>query len=63
VRLALEFVQVEAAAAGAVATATHLISGIDDVKFWTDQGFTLSIRRVGYSTTGLDVYPSFCMLG
>jgi len=39
------------------------ISGISDVKFWTDQGFTLSIRRVGYSTTGLAVYPSFCMLG
>jgi hypothetical protein len=39
------------------------INGIHDVKFWTDQGFTLSIRRVGYSTTGLAVYPSFCMLG
>ena len=42
---------------------TASITSINDVKWWTDQGFTLSIRRVAYATTGLTVYPSFCMLG
>ena len=34
-----------------------------DVKWWTEQGFTLSVRKVAYSTSALTVYGALCRLG
>jgi hypothetical protein len=33
-----------------------------DVKWWLEQGFTLSIRKVAYSTSALTVYGALCRL-
>lgn len=33
------------------------------VRWWTEQGFTLSIRNVGYSTAGLSMEATLCRLG
>jgi hypothetical protein len=39
------------------------IHGLSDVRWWSEQGFYISVRKVGYSTAGLTVFPSFCRLG
>ncbi|MGZ4705683.1 MAG: hypothetical protein ACXWCM_12510 [Acidimicrobiales bacterium] len=39
------------------------VTSLHDVKWWTDQGFTLSMRRVTYSSSGLTVSPSLCLFG
>jgi len=50
-----------------VSAATPLVNdqvlGRHDVRWWTEQGFTLSVRRVAYSATGLTISPSLCLLG
>jgi hypothetical protein len=35
----------------------------DDVQWWRDEGFNISMRRVTYSATGMTLYPSLCRLG
>ena len=39
------------------------VTSLHDVRWWTDQGFTLSVRRVTYSSSGLTVFPSLCLYG
>ena len=39
------------------------VTSLHDVRWWTDQGFSLSVRRVTYSSSGLTVYPSLCLYG
>jgi hypothetical protein len=39
------------------------IHGLQEVAWWNEQGFTVSMRKVSYSAEGLTVYPSFCRLG
>ena len=34
-----------------------------DVVWWTEQGFTMSVRKVAYSTSALTVYGALCRLG
>ncbi len=33
-----------------------------DVRWWTDQGFTVSIRQIDYSTNGISVHAALCRL-
>jgi hypothetical protein len=39
------------------------VAQLHAVRWWTEQGFTLSIRNVSYSTAGLSVEATFCRLG
>jgi hypothetical protein len=39
------------------------ITGLHDIQWWAEQGFTLSVRRVEYTTSALTVYPGLCRLG
>jgi hypothetical protein len=39
------------------------VTSLHDVRWWTEQGFSLSVRRVTYSTTDLKVYAALCRLG
>jgi hypothetical protein len=39
------------------------IHGLQEVAWWAEQDFHISVRNVAYSTAGLTVYPSFCRLG
>jgi hypothetical protein len=42
-------------------TNSSVLSG-HDVRWWTDQGFTLSLRQVSYSTNGIEVHAALCRL-
>jgi hypothetical protein len=33
------------------------------VRWWTEQGFSLSVRKVTYSSSDMKVYPAMCRLG
>jgi hypothetical protein len=39
------------------------VAQLHAVRWWTEQGFTLSIRNISYSTAGLSVEATFCRLG
>jgi hypothetical protein len=39
------------------------VAQLHAARWWTEQGFTLSVRRVTYSSSGLTVYPSLCLYG
>jgi hypothetical protein len=41
----------------------NAVNAMHDVKWWTEQGFSLSVRKVAYSTTGLSVSAAVCRLG
>jgi hypothetical protein len=41
---------------------TNLVDS-HDVRWWTEQGFTISIRRVVYSAADVKVYAGLCRLG
>jgi hypothetical protein len=44
----------------ATTTVNEKILGMHDVKWWTEQGFTLSIRKVEYSANDMKVHPALC---
>ncbi len=44
----------------ATTTVNEKVLGMQKVKWWTEQGFTLSIRKVEYSAEAMNVYPAFC---
>ena len=48
--------------AQADSSANNSVLAQHDVRWWTEQGFTLSLRRVDYSTNGIAVHAALCRL-